>query len=270
MKYRPALPEHNDNISHEHPLKDFLLILGGLSLAVLVLVWALGLAVDLVVDKMSPATEARITELMALEPPGRGPAFAAHEAWLQSLADGMRACAGLDGPVQVRMRQSKDANAFVMPGATVIVHSGLLTHLRSENGMSFVLAHELSHLVHRDHLRALGRSLVIVAAATVLTGDGSWATGVLAPAEHLGQSYHSRERETAADMGALRILQCRYGHIGGATEFFTSLHRKDTEASALTHYLASHPSAQARIEALERAIRQSGLQAGPVRPLPSL
>ena len=31
MKYQPALPEHNDNISHEHPLKDFVLILAALS-----------------------------------------------------------------------------------------------------------------------------------------------------------------------------------------------------------------------------------------------
>ena len=56
MKYQAGLPEHNDNISHEHPLKDFVLILLGLSLAVLALVWALGFAVDAVVDEMSPAT----------------------------------------------------------------------------------------------------------------------------------------------------------------------------------------------------------------------
>ncbi len=267
MKYQPALPEHNDNISHEHPLKDFVLILVGLSLAVLALVWALGLAVDLVVDKMSPETEARITRLIAPAPPETEPELKSQEVRLQALVDGMRACAGMREPVTVRLAKSKEANAFVVPGGTVIVHSGLMEHVRSENGMSFVLAHELSHLIHRDHLRGLGRSLVIVAAATVLTGDGSWTASVLAPAQRLGEAHYSRGRESNADARALQILQCRYWHVGGATEFFESLRKKDDETPAFAHYLASHPSMGARIEALQAAIRQAGLETGDVRPM---
>ncbi len=270
MKYQPGLPEHNDNISHEHPLKDFVRILLGLSLAVLALVWALGFAVDAVVDEMSPETEARLTRLMAPKLPdvqSSDPASRAREAWLQSLVDGMRACAGIREPVTVRLAQAKEANAVVLPGGNVIVYAGLFEHVRSENGMSFVLAHELSHLINRDHLRGLGRSLVIIAAATVLTGDGSWTTGVLAPAQHLGQAHYSRGRESSADARALRILQCRYGHVGGATEFFESLREEDDEAPAIAHYLASHPSMGSRIEALQAAIREAGLRAGEVRPM---
>ena len=55
MKYQASLPGHNDNVSHEHPLKDFMLdsfrpgsryragVLG-----------LLGLAVDWAVDNLSP------------------------------------------------------------------------------------------------------------------------------------------------------------------------------------------------------------------------
>lgn len=270
MKYQPGLPEHNDNISHEHPLKDFVLILLGLSLAVVALVWALGFAVDAVVDEMSPATEARLTRLMApnlSRMQASDPSLRAREEWLQSLVDGMRACAGIREPVTVRLAASKEANAVVLPGGNVIVYSGLFQHVRSENGMSFVLAHELSHLIHRDHLRGLGRRLVIIAAATVLTGDGSWTAGVLAPAQHLGQSHYSRGRESSADARALQILQCRYGHVGGATEFFESLRKEDDEAPAIAHYLNSHPSMASRIDALQAAIRQAGFQAGEVRPM---
>ncbi|MEW6763138.1 MAG: M48 family metallopeptidase [Pseudomonadota bacterium] len=267
MKYQPALPEHNDNISHEHPLKDFVLILAGLSLAVLALVWALGLAVDLVVDKMSPETEAKLTRLIAPAPPAAEPELKPQEARLQALVDSLRACSGMREPVTVRLAKSKDANAVVVPGGTVIVYSGLMEHVKSENGMSFVLAHELSHLIHRDHLRGLGRGLVIIAAATVLTGDGSWTASVLAPAQHLGEAHYSRGRESGADARALQILQCRYGHVGGATEFFASLRKQDDDTPAFVHYLASHPSMGARIEALQAAIRQAGLQAGEVRPM---
>jgi len=268
MKYQGSLPQHNDNISHEHPLKDFVLILLGLSLALLAALWALGLLVDRVVDGISPETEARLTRLVAPPlPPARSDA-APREAWLQGQLDALRQCAGIPGQVKLRLVASKQANAVVLPGGTVLVYEGLLEHLQSENGLAFVLAHELSHLAHRDHLRAIGRSLVVIAAATVLTGDGSWAAGVLAPVQHLGETSHSRERESQADAKALRILQCRYGHVGGATEFFASLRKQDGDAPALAHYLASHPSMAARIEALQAAMRQSGLRSGQVVPLP--
>jgi predicted Zn-dependent protease len=268
MKYRTSLPEHNDNISHEHPLKDFLLILAGLSVAVLAGVWALGLLVDSVVDELSPDTQARLTRLIAPPLPPTRPDAAPREAWLQARLDALRPCAGLPGQVAVRLVASKEANAMVLPGGTVMVHEGLLRHVRSENGLAFVLAHELSHLAHRDHLRAVGRSLVLIAAASVLTGDGSWAAGVLEPAWHLGEAGYSRGREALADANALRILQCRYGHVGGATEFFEALRARDGEAPAFAHYLATHPSMTARIDALQLSIREAGLRSGAVRPLP--
>lgn len=268
MKYQASLPEHNDNISHEHPLKDFILILLGLSLAVLAGIWALGLLVDRVVDGMSPGTEARLTRLIAPSLPPTPEQAAPREAWLQAQLDGLRQCAGVASPVTVRLVASKEANAVVLPGGIVMVYAGLLGQLKSENSLAFVLAHELSHLVHRDHLRALGRSLVVIAAATVLTGDGSWAASVLAPAQHLGETRYSRERESQADAKALQILQCRYGHVGGATEFFEALRKQDGDAPAFTHYLASHPSMAERIAALQAAMRQAGLRSGQVQPLP--
>ncbi|MGF6271660.1 putative Zn-dependent protease [Massilia sp. UYP11] len=268
MKYQASLPEHNDNISHEHPLKDFVLILAGLSAAIFAAYLALGWLVDVVVERMDPGTEARLTRLVAWTPPPAEAALRKHEAWAQALVDGMKTCAGVSEPVTVRITRSTSPNAMVAPGGLIVVHSALFDSVRSENGMAFVLAHELSHLAHRDHLRALGRRLVLVAAATLLTGDGSGAASVLLPAQTLGESRYSRGREAAADGKALDILQCRYGHAGGATEFFESLRRAEGDTPAFTHYLASHPSMDARIAALRAAIRQARMQSGAVRPLP--
>lgn len=267
MKYQPSLPEQNDNISHEHPLKDFLLILAGLSAVVLVAFWVLGALVDVVVDRVSPETEARLTSILAPKPPETVAALQPQETYLQELVDGMRQCAGVAQPVTVRVAKSEHANAVVVPGGTVIVFSGLLDHVKSENGLAFVLAHELSHMVNRDHLRAMGRGIVLVALATLVTGDGSAAASVLAPAQHLGETRYSRGRETAADATALQILQCRYGHVGGATELFEALRKEDDGTPAVAHYLASHPSMQARIDALALAMKNAGLRSGSVQPL---
>ena len=60
MRYEPKLPEHNDNVSHEKPLREFFIILGGLAALAAVLFWALGWLVDVGVDHLSDETEARI------------------------------------------------------------------------------------------------------------------------------------------------------------------------------------------------------------------
>lgn len=267
MKYQASLPEHNDNISHEHPLKDFLLILAALSVLVVAGIWVLGFMVDAVVDRLSPETEKRLTGLLAMSAPAPVKALQPREAYIQSLVDSLRSCAGVDTPVTVRLTSSKDANAVVMPGGTVLVFSGLLEHVESENGLAFVLAHELAHLANRDHLRGMGRGIVIITVATLVTGDGSWTAGLLAPAQQLGESSYSRGRESAADALALKALQCRYGHVGGATELFASL-AKDDDTPAIAHYLGSHPSMGARIDAIELAIKQAGLRKAGVRALP--
>lgn len=268
MKYAPSLPPQNDNVSREHPLKDFLLLLGGLAALALLGFFLLGFLVDAVVDRMGPETEASLTRIVAPStPPVLGGLEGARVARLQQLVDSLRPCAGFSGPANVRWTVSQVPNAMVVPGGTIYVFSGLLDQVRSENGLAFVLAHEMAHLSHRDHLRALGRGVVLFGLAALLTGDGSAVGGVLAPVQQLGEASYSRARESAADAMALRVLACRYGHAGGATEFFEALRAKDADALPGSHYFTSHPAMGARIEAIRSAASRAGMKTGAVLPL---
>lgn len=267
MKYQASLPKHNDNVSHEHPLKDFLLILSGLALVAALAFWLLGHAVDWAVDSLSPEAEARLNSMAAITLPASPKQEAKRAERVQGLIAGMHQCAGLNFRPQLRMHQSEVPNAAVVPGGTIIVFTGLLDSVKSENGLSFVLAHELSHIANRDHLRAMGRGIVFFGISAILTGSDSGMTGLLAPAAHLGTARYSRERESLADAKALQILTCRYGHAGGATELFEALKKEDPDTSSVSHYLTSHPAMQVRIDALRRAIGEQGLQVRAVQPL---
>ena len=268
MKYAPSLPPDNDNVTREHPLKDFLSLLTGLAALALLGYVVLGLLVDAVVDRMGPDTEAALTRIVAASPPPVSPGKeAANTARLQVLVDGLRACAHFTGPASVRLTQSSVPNAMVVPGGTIYIFSGLLAHVRSENGLAFVLAHELAHLSHRDHLRGLGRGIVLYGLAALLTGDSSALASVLAPVQQLGDASYSRSRESAADAQALRVLACRYGHAGGATELFESLRSQEADAVPGSHYFASHPAMGARIDAIHKAAKDAGMKTGPVLPL---
>jgi Zn-dependent protease with chaperone function len=267
MKYQPSLPERNDNIAHEHPLKEFALITSALVAIAVLVFWLLGLAVDAVVDRISPETEAMLNKMAAAGVESTSQEALPREAQLQVLIDDLRQCAGLVTPATVRLIESTSPNAAVIPGGTVLVNSGLLEHVKSQNGLSFVLAHELAHLAHRDHLRAMGRGIVLFGISVALTGSTSDISQLLMPVHEVAQSSYSRTRESAADARALQILHCRYGHAGGATELFESLKKNDEDTFAASHYVASHPSMQARIDALQRAIVRGELKAGPVLPL---
>lgn len=267
MKYQPSLPEHNDNVSDQHPLKDFVVIGLWLLAAAALLFWLLALAVDTVVERLDHESEARLYALLPDKPMVTDPAERARQAQVQAMVDGMRSCAGLRLPATVSLYKSGTPNAAVLPGGNIVVFSGLLDEVRSENGLAFVLAHELSHITQRDHLRALGRGLVLFGVAALVTGNDSGLSELLAPVGKLGDATYSRTREAAADAAALRILHCRYGHAGGATELFAALKDKDADPTGLSHYVASHPAMQERIDALNAAIRAGGMQVGPVKPL---
>jgi Zn-dependent protease with chaperone function len=267
MKYAPSLPEHNDNVIREHPLKDFLSLLARLAALALLGYFLLGLLVDAVVDRMGPETEASLTRLVTAQVEAVPRADAGRTARLQQLVDSLRPCARFTGPANVRLSVSAVPNAMVVPGGTMFVFSGLLDQVRSENGLAFVLAHELAHLSHRDHLRALGRGVVLYGLAALITGDGSALASVLAPVQQLGDAAYSQARESAADAMALQVLACRYGHAGGATEFFEALRARDADALPGSHYFASHPAMDARIDAIRAAARKAGLKSGAVLPL---
>ncbi len=104
--------------------------------------------------------------------------------------------------------------------------------------------------------------------AVVLTGSDSSVADVFAPVNQLGHAKFSRTRETAADAEALRILNCRYGHVGGATEFFEAMKDEEQSVFGLSHYAASHPAMQERIDTLNAAIKASGLKVATPNPLP--
>ena len=249
MQYRPVLPEHNDNVSHSEPLKEFAEIALSLAIAGLLIFWAIGFFVDQIVDGMSAETEAAISKRMPSSSNAVPPALLARQKQVQALVDGLRTCTTVRRPTPMSLTEAAALNAAVSPGGNMTVFTGLLSSKLSENGLSFVLAHELAHIEHRDHLRGMGRGIATAVVMATVTGGSGDIEVLTAPAMKLGMSKYSRTREAAADLRALDILHCRYGHVGGATELFEKL-KADESSWSLSHYVASHPGLGDRIAAL--------------------
>jgi Zn-dependent protease with chaperone function len=226
----------------------------------------LGLFVDLAVDYISPDMELTIYDSVGMNRWDKEVDSASAsdlEPAAQVLLNGLAQCIDVGYPVTLQSSDSEEINAFAYPGGTIVVLSGTFEKLESLNGLAYVLAHELAHFKHRDHLRAMGRGVVLVALSTFLGGANSNLAGILTPFGSLESAQFSQARERAADATALEVLNCHYGHVGGATELFEAIAGPaDNLGFPLTHYFSSHPEALLRIDAINVLIRSQGYRVG--------
>lgn len=254
MKFTPRRLDTNVNVSPTHPLKEFAILAGGLLAGAVGLYLVLGLAVDLVVPRLSVEMEKKLAGAFS----GRlGEMQTDSEAAraLQDLVDRLQErCAPLPYDITVHFNQADAVNAAALPGGHMVVFSGLLAEMRNENELAFVLAHELGHYAHRDHLRGLGRAVVLMVASTVLLGADNSISSVIGEGLTLTELSFSRRQETQADEFALETLVCHYGHAGGATAFFNKI-PAESDPGRFGHYFASHPENRRRIAHLEDIIQ---------------
>lgn len=144
-------------------------------------------------------------------------------------------------------------NAVAVPGGGIGLSPSLLEMLKTEEGLAFVIAHELGHHQHRHILRRLGRALTIrvVAALTILNHDLSAIETAIAIAENR----YSRKQERQADEFALRLVFRKYGNDTNSLEFFNALLEKRSDP-LWQKYIGTHPITKDRIDAMRQLVDQ--------------
>ncbi len=252
MKYSPGLPQKNVNVSHNNPLTEFGLLCAGLAVIFLAIYWILGLLVDVIADRIPYESEAALFNSISRHLPFTMDTEAQELERIQKLINGLQPCTDLPYSITVHLVDSQEANAVALPGGHIGVFKGLLDAVPSENGLAFVLAHELGHFENRDHLRGLGRSLVLFGISAMFTGGDSSISRLLAPSSILTEAQYSQARESMADRAALDTLNCTYGHVGKAEEFFNYILEQENPFDIkIFHYFSTHPETKKRLQDLQ-------------------
>lgn len=257
IKYTPKELKDNVNISTTSPLKEFFILLGGILGILLIIYIALGFAVDFVVPKLPREIEKRLGALYSnryKESRMRLPM----EMELQRILDELiKEFPSGERDYKVYLAHRPETNALALPGGNIVVFLGLVKEVKSENEVAFVLAHELGHYAHRDHLRGLGRRLVLLTISTIFLGADNTVTKFIQNSMVNVEMKFSQRQERQADSFALDLLNRRYGHIGGATDFLEKMSRKERMGRFL-YFFASHPYPKDRVKALEDQIQKKG------------
>ena len=273
MSFDPALPDDSVNVSRTHPVREALVLVAGIAGIGAGLFVAIALAVDLLVPRFPPQLESWLFDgswLSVADGSREGEAADPRSAVVDDLL--MRLSAHWpDHPYAFRavVLEEDEPNAMAFPGGVIVVTSGLLDRVESENELAFVLGHELGHYQHRDHLRGLGRGLAFGLVMTALGWGGGGTARLFTFAGLLAGRGFERDQEAAADAFGLGLVDAEYGHVAGAADFFRRLpDPNDGVTERIASYLATHPVSAERIQALSRTAEEQGWSAlGPVIPL---
>jgi predicted Zn-dependent protease len=150
--------------------------------------------------------------------------------------------------------ESKEVNAFALPGGSIVLHRGLLERARSAEEIQGVLAHEMAHVRKRHGVLQLAKNLGMSLALQQLQGGGSRVLDALIrDSGQLLSLKFSRDHERAADDLGWELLQQARINPQGMMNFFAGLQAAAATGTApVIPLLSTHPAPQERIDRLRQ------------------
>jgi predicted Zn-dependent protease len=157
---------------------------------------------------------------------------------------------------------SKEVNAFAVPGGFVYVNRGLIERSDNMDELAGVLGHEIGHVVKRHTVKQMEKSQganVGITLACVLTGVcNSQAAG--AAINVLGGAVFarfSRQDEAEADQeGFNNVVRAGVSPVGMVTMFQKLLEERKSHPGAVESMFLTHPLEEDRIQAIQARINQ--------------
>ena len=188
----------------------------------------------------------------------------AANALMQKVGKRIAAVAGPDMPNaqwEFVVFESKEANAFCLPGGKVGVYTGILPITKDEAGMATVLGHEIAHAVARHGGERMSEAMVMqtggqVLGATLSSADPraqAAATVAYGLTTALGRELpHSRQQESEADEIGL-VYMARAGYDPEAAVAFWQRFAAYTQqqGGSMPAFLRTHPTDEKRIQQLK-------------------
>jgi predicted Zn-dependent protease len=188
------------------------------------------------------------------------------DAYLTTL--GMRLVAklptrGVQYPWEFHCVNSKEINAFALPGGYVFINRGAIEVADNEAQLAAVMAHELSHVAMRHGTAQASKAQVMQGAAGIFGGifGGSTSGALLTQGVALGAGgvllHYSRSDETQADVLGTQDLYDAGFDPRALAQFFEKL-EAETKGKNPPQFLSDHPNPGNRVERVNEEIDKLG------------
>ena len=250
-----AMVEDNVNVGKTNDGVEFLILIAGIvALCFLVYLFADNIS-NFFIDRMSIDAQLKIVKTISFSTkPTTTNKDKAELEKLENIRDKIVSHdKNLQNKSEFKIQEvpQKEINAFVIPDGSIFVTAGLLDKIKDEEILTFVIAHELGHYAHRDHLKMISRQIIVASLMSVIsTGNKQVASGTINSISSLNELKHSRTQERNADKYANAMLYRIYGNNNGAIKFFQYLD-KEKQSPEFMQYFSTHPSTKQRLKLIQ-------------------
>lgn len=161
--------------------------------------------------------------------------------------------------------QSKEVNAWCMPGGKVVVYEGILPVCVDDDGLAVVMGHEIAHAIARHGNERMSQQMLLeagsAAAAYALKDKPETTKALLGTAIGLGSNYgvvlpFSRKHEYEADRLGLIFMTIAGYHPEKAVEFWTRM-SEATAGQKVPEFMSTHPSDANRIAQIKALLPEA-------------
>ncbi|MBX9853365.1 MAG: M48 family metallopeptidase [Cytophagaceae bacterium] len=159
---------------------------------------------------------------------------------------------------------SKEQNAWCMPGGKVVVYSGILPVAQNETGLAVVMGHEIAHAIAKHGNERMSQQLVTqlggVALQVALKDKPAQTQSLFYAAYGAGTTVgvllpYSRLQESEADRLGLIFMAMADYDPREAIEFWK---RMDASGGGGTpEFLSTHPAHETRIKDIEKHLPEA-------------
>lgn len=228
---------------------------------------------------VSPSQETQLgltsfNELKKSTPISQDPAA---NALVQKVGKRIAAVAGPDMPNaqwEFVVFESKEANAFCLPGGKVGIYTGILPITKDESGLATVIGHEVAHAVARHGAERMSEGMAMQMGGQLLGMGMSNADPRMQAAAQVAYGLttqvgvelpHSRSQESEADHIGL-IYMARAGYDPQAAVAFWQRfmqYNAQNGGGGTPAFLRTHPTDAKRIQQLQQWMPEAKAQYKP-------
>jgi predicted Zn-dependent protease len=161
--------------------------------------------------------------------------------------------------------ESKEVNAWCMPGGKVVVYTGILPVTKTETGLAVVMGHEIAHAVAEHGNERMSQGLLAQLGGAALSQalakepektKNLWLTAYGVGAQYGAILPFSRTQESEADHLGLDFMAMAGYDPHEAVAFWQRMSAANS-GQAPPEFMSTHPSDETRIQNLTNGIPEA-------------
>lgn len=156
--------------------------------------------------------------------------------------------------------QSKEVNAWCMPGGKVAVYSGILPITQTDAGLATVLAHEIGHAIAHHAAERISQQMIAQGVGGLIGSGSGSTTSVINQLYGIGTPLlllsYSRNQESEADRLGLTFMAMAGYDPHEAVNFWQRM-MKQNQGGSIPAFLSDHPSDAQRVADIQAHIPEA-------------